>query len=52
MDFLVRCGKVLVIAPSGVVTMNAAEFEAGLKHSSASGNEAGAKDPTKTRPNP
>jgi hypothetical protein len=35
MDFLVRCGKVLIIAPNGVVTMNAAEFEAGLKHSSA-----------------
>jgi hypothetical protein len=35
MDFLVRCGKVLIIAPNGVVTMNAAEFEACLKHSSA-----------------
>ena len=34
MDFLVRCGKVLAIAPTGVVTMNAAEFEAFLKHSS------------------
>jgi hypothetical protein len=34
MDFLVRCGKVLVIAPTGVVTMNAGEFEAFLKHSS------------------
>ena len=27
MDFLVRCGKRLVIAPAGVLTIEAAEYE-------------------------
>lgn len=52
MDFLVRCGKVLVIAPNGIVTMNEAEFEACLKHAAALRNEATAKAPTKAKPNP
>ena len=47
MDFLVRCGKVLVVAPNGIVKMNAAEFEACLKHTSPLGNEAAAKAQTK-----
>lgn len=34
MDFLIRCGKVLAITPTGIVTMNAAEFEAALRRSS------------------
>ncbi len=34
MDFLIRCGKVLAITPTGIVTMNAAEFEATLRRSS------------------
>lgn len=33
MDFLIRCGKVLAITPTGIVTMNAAEFEAALRRS-------------------
>jgi hypothetical protein len=40
------------MAPNGIVTMDAAEFEASLKDSSALGNEAKAKDPTKAKPNP
>src|SRR5260370_35125311 len=50
MDFLIRCGKVLVIAPSGIVTMDAGEFEASLKHSSALGAEATGKPPTRAKP--
>jgi len=52
MDFLVRCGKVLVVTPNGIVTMNAPEFEDCLKHTSALGNEATTKAPTKAKPNP
>ncbi len=52
MDFLIRCGKVLVIGPNGIVTIDAAEFEASLKHSSALANEATVKAPTKAKPNP
>jgi hypothetical protein len=32
MDFLMRCGKVLFIAPNSLVTMGASEFEAMLKN--------------------
>ena len=52
MDFLIRCGKVLVIAPNGIVTMDASEFEASLKYSAALGNEATAKTPTKAKRKP
>jgi len=32
MDFLTRCGKILVIAPTGIVMLSASEFEAFLRH--------------------
>jgi hypothetical protein len=52
MDFVIRCGKVLVIAPNVIVTMDASEFEASLKYSAALGNEATAKPPTKAKRKP
>ncbi len=52
MDFLVRCGKVLVIAPNGIVTMNATEFEACLKYAAALGDQAAASPPTIAKPDP
>jgi hypothetical protein len=51
MDFLVRCGKVLVVAPNGIMTMNAAEFESCLKYA-ALGDEAAAEGKAKEKPRP
>jgi hypothetical protein len=51
MDFLVRCGKVLVVAPNGIMTMNAAEFESCLKYA-ALGDEAAAEGKAKEKPHP
>jgi predicted aspartyl protease len=47
MDFLVRCGQVLIVGPAGIVMMNADELKAALEQIGVFLDEgAGKSDPT------
>ena len=51
MDFLVRRGKVLVVVPNGIMTMNATEFEACLHYAAALGERTAEEGKAKEKPN-
>jgi predicted aspartyl protease len=50
MDFLIRCGKVLLVGPAGIVMMNADELKAALGQIGAFLDEGAGESDPKSRP--